>query len=406
MLFSSFLISTLTGCNQIDQNKKKELKILTESSYQAKVEDAASYMMQKNPQLKVKIEYIPVDEEKRENQIQKLRTQIMAGKGADVYLLDSASDDCSSTTTPLLENPYKTMQSGAFADLSRYMKKDDYWKKGTYKKELLEVGQDDGRQYIIPLSCDYEILISEQNDIEYLKSKTLEQWLEEAKTTENMFLKKIMLGRDLVGGKWMKMPIDYEKQQISFDTEQWQQFFFNQMLFKREEFSQVGYGSVGTFMNITPATKAITVVPDLAGRKLASVQAFGAVGMSSDYKKEAYEFLMLFLNDEVKTEREKNGDGSTLNGCFDFEVPVQDNAFLYFDPGVELTETTKQCIIESFHELEGAYFITEVERFLATEVMKASERFDDPNADLEEWKEKAQKLAEQAYQKYHMQVSE
>ena len=52
----------------------------------------------------------------------------------------------------LFTNPYKTMQSGVLASLDKYMKEDSYWEDSTYKKELLEAGQYEKRQYIIPVS--------------------------------------------------------------------------------------------------------------------------------------------------------------------------------------------------------------------------------------------------------------
>ena len=73
----------------------------------------------------------------------------------DVYILDTVIENESVSNTALFTNPYKTMQSGALAPLDEYMKEDSYWENSTYKKELLEAGQYEKRQYIIPFSCDY-----------------------------------------------------------------------------------------------------------------------------------------------------------------------------------------------------------------------------------------------------------
>ena len=166
----------------------------------------------------------------------------------------------------------------------------------------MKVGQYKNQQYIIPLSCDYEVLTSEENNIEHLKQKNLVEWLEEAKISDNISLKKVMLGRRLAAGKWLKEGADYEKKGILFDTERWGKFYLDNMLFLREQFEQVGEGHIGSFLDVNENTKAIAVIPDIEGKRLASVQAFGAIGMSSDYKEEAYQFLMLFLNDEVRIE--------------------------------------------------------------------------------------------------------
>lgn len=400
------IISGLSGCSILEKNTKKELKILTELSLRGKVEAAASYMMQKDRQLSVEIEYISAEEESRKNQTEKLRTQIVAGEGADVYILNSVADKVNDVGISLFKNPYKTMQSGVFADLNPFIEKDTYWETGTYKKELLQAGQYDDGQYIIPLSCNYEVLVSSSDTLDYLKDLNLQEWLTEAKKTENLSLKKLMLARDLDAGKWMKIPADYEEGIVLFNQEQWTQFFLDQLHFKKEQFRQIGEASEGSIQTILPDTTSAIVVPDLTGKKLASVQAFGAVGMSSKLKEEAYQFLMLFLNEEVKTEQEKNGSGSILNGIIDESFPVQERAFADFHPELGLSESAKQCIVEAFRELEGSYFITETERSLTPAVFDACQKFDDPNADFSQWEAQAAKLAEQAYRQYSMQVAE
>ena len=137
ILFTLVIFWGMTGCEQSEKKKDKVLSVLTEVPYRDKVEDAAAYMMQTHPELKVKIEYISLEEEEREKQIEKLRTKIMAGEGADVYLLDSVKEDASATLAPLFENPYKTMQSGTFASLNHFMEEDIYiGKKGPIRKNF------------------------------------------------------------------------------------------------------------------------------------------------------------------------------------------------------------------------------------------------------------------------------
>ena len=41
-------------------------------------------------------------------------------------------------------------------------------------------------------------------------------------------------------------------------------------------------------------------IPDMNGTEVASVGSYGAVGMSSDYKEESYELIMLLLNERTR----------------------------------------------------------------------------------------------------------
>ena len=91
----------------------------------------------------MRIQRLPDKQEEREIEIQKMRTEIMAGKGPDVYLLDGKQEN-GEEFLPLLENPYQTMQSGALAPLDELMEKDSYWKDDTYSDVILKAGQYDG----------------------------------------------------------------------------------------------------------------------------------------------------------------------------------------------------------------------------------------------------------------------
>lgn len=148
------------------------------------------------------------------------------------------------------------------------------------------------------------------------------------------------------------------------------------------------------------------IVPDIKGKKLASIHAFGAVGMSSAYKNEAYEFLMLFLNDEAKTELEKDGLGTRLNGTIDIQTPVQESALDQIPVLYNIEEKQMNLLKESYRELEGAYFYTETEHVLDLKVDEATSRFDDLNADFKQWEATASELAEWAYKNYEMQIAE
>ena len=138
--FLLFVMFLLGGCSE-SSGAEKELEVLIEPQFRDQVKEAAKYMKEQTPQVSITIRELPADGEERELEIERLRTQIMAGKGPDVYLINSASDGATQMETPLFSNPYKTMQSGALASLDRYMESDSYWKEGAYLEEFLLPGK-------------------------------------------------------------------------------------------------------------------------------------------------------------------------------------------------------------------------------------------------------------------------
>ena len=151
----------LSGCTKLNKDVSKTLSIVIEPAFKEQVLDAVKYATSKNNSLEFEIKILSPDPDKRSAEIQKLRTQIMSGKGPDLYLVNCSTDGAAQMNEPLFENPYKAMQSGVFASLDKYMKKDSYWQKENYNPSFLLPGQYQERQYILPLSCHYNMLISD-----------------------------------------------------------------------------------------------------------------------------------------------------------------------------------------------------------------------------------------------------
>ena len=229
--FLLFVMFLLGGCSE-SSGAEKELEVLIEPQFRDQVKEAAKYMKEQTPQVSITIRELPADGEERELEIERLRTQIMAGKGPDVYLINSASDGATQMETPLFSNPYKTMQSGALASLDRYMESDSYWEEGTYREEFLLPGKYQGQQYIIPLSCNFNILASDQEEIPVTETDTLEDWLAKAEGAADPRFEAAMYGLENISGNWFQPAADYDEGKVLFDKEAWETFGMNFLLKK------------------------------------------------------------------------------------------------------------------------------------------------------------------------------
>ena len=136
----------LSGCTKLNKDVSKTLSIVIEPAFKEQVLDAVKYATSNNNSLEFEIKILSPDPDKRSAEIQKLRTQIMSGKGPDLYLVNCSTDGAAQMNEPLFENPYKAMQSGVFASLDKYMKKDSYWQKENYNPSFLLPGQYQERQ--------------------------------------------------------------------------------------------------------------------------------------------------------------------------------------------------------------------------------------------------------------------
>ena len=210
LAFFIILSLSLSGCDE-KKEEKLVLTILTEREYEDQVKVARHGFNEKYDDVEVKIQTLSEEPETRETQIQKLRTQIVAGKGYDVYILNNLRYGSGEPLDelPLFDNPYKTMQSGVFSPLNDNMNQDSYWKGTSYFDPLLKAGQYEGKQYILPLSFESELFLSNTEGTGNLNGKTLLEWLEYADSSQDLDLRGTMSQQALHVKGWYQPAADY-----------------------------------------------------------------------------------------------------------------------------------------------------------------------------------------------------
>ena len=410
------LAAGLCSCGTEEKSEEEKiLRVVTDGTLYTDVEFAARFLEGVDGEIEVRIQRLPDDKEKREIEIQKLRTKIMAGKGPDVYLLESVRENAAEAVMPLLENPYQTMQSGALASLDEFMEKDSYWEDNTYHEAILKAGQYDGRQYIIPMSVLYYVL-PRPDDMEKMKGDTLQEWMQQAVSSDDFRLKQAFYGLALQTARWIQPAADYEKAEVKFDKERWKELARDCIQFDIDVQDEVINSDIDSRFVFKDSMEVLyyneqsplglQVVPDIEGRKMASIMSYGTVGMSSDLKQEAYDFLMLFLNDRTqKYQKEHSEDSMKLPAFYGYLdksfTPVQENAFEVWMnyPSEEVLQEMQQ----SFRELDGAYFLTGAERELFEGLDQIAGNCSRPGYD---WSAEIDKLVDSVWNTYKMMVSE
>lgn len=404
------LTAGLLGCGTEEKSEEEKiLRVVTDGRLYNDVEFAARFLEGVDSGIEVRIQRLPDKQEERKTEIQKLRTEIMAGKGPDVYLLDGGRET-GKEFLPLLENPYQTMQSGALAPLDDLMEKDSYWEDSTYSKAILKEGQYDGRQYILPMSVNYYVL-PRADDMEKMTGNTLGEWVEQAESSQDVRIKEAFYSAVWSQcARWIQPAADYETGEVLFNKEKWYEFadrYFQLRAVVREGLTIKGesYRFESVVVGDRKSEMDLQFVPDIEGKKMASIQTYGAVGMSSDLKQEAYDFLMLFLNDRSQNYNKEHSEtplpfifGYLDHGTY---APVQESAFDFwmgYPPEEVLQET-----ISTFREIEGAYFLTKAEREVFEGIDEIAIRSSYPDYN---WNSDLSKLADSAWNTYKMMVSE
>ena len=292
--------------------RKKEIVVIAEETIAEEVRLTALWYMRSQDEVKVTIEILSSDKQERAGQLQELRTEIMAGKGPDLYLLETQNEAVFETDRkePLFGNVNKAIESGFFDDLTEYMKEDEFWKNNSLSEVFLKPGQMKEEQYVLPLSCTYYVLVG-MADEEIELGDSIGEWMDTIRFSGNQALKEDCTIMYFQAARMMQPAIDYNEKQVVFEKEKWVSWILEDVIPYREEVwsmehtaeEQYYLWQVLQVVNEIEMTNAryhvCESVPGLKGEYKASIESWGAVGRSSEYKQNAYDFLMLFLNNYV-----------------------------------------------------------------------------------------------------------
>lgn len=121
----------------------------------------------------VEVEYIPAPGEERQNVLQRLRSEIMAGEGPDVFILMSGRDNPNSADDdPLFLFPEKAMESGRFLPLDPYLENAQFmeWEKLT--PAVMEAGKMEEGQMLLPLCYTFPVTLYSKEDVDISTPKS------------------------------------------------------------------------------------------------------------------------------------------------------------------------------------------------------------------------------------------
>ncbi len=149
LLLLSMTLTLLSGCQGDSTGPTKELLlwVLNDAS-----EDLAiNAFKEKFPDVNVEVEKIDIY-----GYNEKLSSALMAGQGPDVILMSQAT----------FPDFYKVMKNNTFLDLTPLIEAEKDFPTDDYVQAVLEAGQYEGKQYILPVVYDYATFVSEKSLLE------------------------------------------------------------------------------------------------------------------------------------------------------------------------------------------------------------------------------------------------
>lgn len=177
------IMLTLNGCSNNteitaetpNENSSSESKTITicfdslnnSSLATAALRDSIESVSNQSSNITVNIETVPggvilseSEVGERDNYLTRIRTEIMAGEGPDLFICVSPRPARGTEKTNLkgiFPYPESAMESGLFLQLDEYIKNSDMIDWDSLQQQIMNVGNHDNKQYIIPLTYTFGI---------------------------------------------------------------------------------------------------------------------------------------------------------------------------------------------------------------------------------------------------------
>lgn len=376
-----FLAMIGFGCGKQEIPESSKLWVVMEgdAACEDQVRSVIGQFEQAHEGVKINLEVLPTDREEAKVRVEQLRTEIMAGRGPDVYLIPRMIVDEAS----LIQNVELSMRNGIFLDIGAYYDADDALDTAALNTAVMDAGVLDGARYILPLRYDIPVLYA---DMDRLREAGFDEALLEESGMAVMQTLTASGERGFSFGmnfsayeyalNFFSGVIDYEHSEVTLTAQELAEFMRNyQSLMEAKETNlpywldilPQGYISNGqhwtmdgscvhiSWLSDAVANMAVAKAMELDlamhpmktqdGALVADVTFFGALGSDCADPALAYEFLRMFLMEEYQWE---NGASQTdmlsvgwpvrTEGCEDAVWRAQWNNS--YDPDTGYTDKT------------------------------------------------------------------
>ena len=301
------------------EEKQDTLTICTEEALLYDVEEVVRYFKdsQETP-VDIQISYIPSKQEDRASVCKRWRTELMVGKGADLYIMKDygiSRNISVSEEEMLLADPNKLLTSGVFLDLSEYIREDEDFQ--SCFAPVMEAGAVNGRQYIVPFTFNVTLLRSPdgKGSLTYRDcTEPLTDLLESGKLGELSAADLLFYVKDWIGSSF-----DYQKGKVMFSPEDVSQILEYAVDEAQKGIKEGSYEVVSIQNDRYPHTSfgiemeipeyQYLPFPTLDGRFSATIFSYGAIGRTCKDPDLAYEFLKIFWSEGFAS-----GEGLTIPG--------------------------------------------------------------------------------------------
>ena len=312
--------------------------ICVEADLEDTVQEAVDYLTATGNTTSYELLVLPRETQEREQLATRLRTEIMAGKGPDAFILGTVDPLAAEPLEGLFPDPEKAMRSHLFLDLEELVRKSELVKLEQCNALVMDTGVLGEKRFLLPILYTVSGLAMQKSDLQdpdYTFS-TLDELFSGAEPglCQAADTRVVTFFPHLFGSL-----ADYDTGELLVTQ--------NQVLDMMKSISQaqesaqtpeetqvtaVTAGNVGSaFFDQTAALDcAYFPIPNREGGVTGTVRVFGAINANTTHVGEAFSILELLLSDDVQGGTGLKAKGKTYCNLFPFgnflnrSMPVKD----------------------------------------------------------------------------------
>ncbi len=268
----------------------------------------------------------------REMQITRIQTEILAGSGPDIFILDSVIPQASDPIS-LFENVNKQIESGIFYNLDTLIEEDDDFDLSKYNEIVVNAGRSDDGLFVFPLNYTFPaITTNESTDV-------LGYSLNDISGIENDILRSEMTSLAYVYfPNTFASFADYKNEKLLVSKDN--------ILESSKTVTELRNSVVGLNENSTETTGIIGGIQDslefvIEDQSIvalyndnsgisAKINLYTAINATTDMSEECFDLMKIFLSDEIQTgDQLKHGEKyyGTFYSNSIYGLPVNDYVF-------------------------------------------------------------------------------
>ncbi len=329
LLLSAAVLSFMIVPDSAAQGAGGSLTLFLSSEQENYYGPGIEEFRQKYPEVELIIESYSINEMMSSQH--KVKTELMAGKGPDLLLLDAYGTD----------DVYKLLKAGVFAPLDEFMTDEAGWDGGQYVMPVIDGGKFAGVQYVMPLTYRVPLVLSSQEALDEIGfnmdacQDTGSLLKEVSALYEKDHQNRILLG--MAG--FMAFPqllegdfLDYESESIDIDPqvlqeacESYKNLYEEDRTDSLSELAYYGYGvdildREGFIAVITDIDIMLMPVTAIAAKEtpvilpagfagegaVAQVASYTGIRANSENKENAWNMLKILMGEEMQTAVSEN----------------------------------------------------------------------------------------------------